>query len=168
MSRIGNFIRRTALAAAVAFIPASPLLAQEISQSHLAAALDVVAATTATRSFDTRLPQIANEVANRLIRSRPDLHKEISDAVQATALKLAVRRKDLDIDVARVYAKAFTEDELKSIAAFLGSPAGQKYQEDGPKVFADTFEAVQRWADRLGGELLDKTKEELKRQGHEL
>ncbi len=168
MSLIGSLVRRTALAAVVCVIPASSLLAQEISQSHLAAALAVVDATIATRSFDTRLPELANEVSNRLVRVRPDLHKEIADAVQATALKLAVRRKDLDIDVARVYARSFSEQELVAIGAFLKSTAGQKYQDIGPKVFAETYEAVQRWADRIGGELLDKSKEELKRQGFEL
>ena len=168
MPMIGRFIRSAALATLVAAGTASVSLAQEISQSHLAAALAVVNATVATQSFDTRLPQIANEVANRLIRQRPDLHKEITDAVQATALKLAVRRKDLDVDVARVYAKTFSEDELKTIGAFLSSDAGKKYQTEGPKVFAETFDTVQRWSDRVGAELLDKSREELKRQGIEL
>ncbi len=168
MTLIGNFIRTVAVAAALVALPASSLLAQEISPSHLAAALDVIAATTATASFDTRLPQLADEVTNRLIRARPDLHQEIADTVQAVALKLAVRRRELDQDVARVYAKAFTEDELKTIAAFLKSPAGQKYQSDGPAVFRDTLQAVQAWSDRVGAELLDKTREELKKQGHPL
>lgn len=168
MPLIGRFIRSATLAAMVAAGTTTASFAQEISQSHLAAALAVVNATLATSSFDARLPQIANEVADRLIRQRPDLHKEISDAVQATAIKLAVRRKDLDVDVARVYAKSFSEDELKVIGTFLASDAGKKYQNDGPKVFAETFETVQRWSDRVGAELLDKTREELKRQGIDL
>ena len=168
MTLIGNFIRTVAVATALVALPASSLLAQEISPSHLAAALDVISATSATQSFDQRLPQLANEVTNRLIRARPDLHQEIADTVQAVALKLVVRRKELDQDVARVYAKAFSEDELKAISAFLKSPAGQKYQTDGPAVFRDTLQAVQAWSDRVGAELLDKTKEELKKQGHPL
>lgn len=168
MSLIGNFVRVTAVAAALVALPTSALMAQEISQSQLAAALDVINATTATSSFDTQLPQIANEVTNQLIRIRPDLHQEIADTVQAVALKLAVRRRELDQDVARVYAKAFSEDELKAIAAFLKSPAGQKYQKDGPKVYAETLQAVQAWSDRVGAELMDKSKEELKKQGHPL
>ncbi len=168
MISIGNFVRTAAIVAALVAVPASFASAQEISPSQLAAALDVINATTATASFDNRLPEIANEVTNRLIRARPDLHQEITDTVQAVALKLVARRRELDQDVARVYAKAFTEDELKSIAAFLNSPAGKKYQLDGPKVFADTLQAVQSWSDRVGTEMLDKTREELKKQGHEL
>ncbi len=168
MSLIGNFVRTAAVVAALVAVPTSSLMAQEISPSHMAAALAVINATTATQSFDTRLPQIANDVTNRLIRARPDLHQEIADTVQAIALKLVVRRQELNQDVARVYAKAFTEDELKTIAAFLKSPAGQKYQTDGPAVFRDTLQALQAWSDRVGAELLDKTREELKKQGHPL
>ncbi len=168
MTLIGNFVRTAAVVAALIAVPTSALMAQEISPSHMAAALAAIDATTATASFDTRLPQIANEVTNRLIRARPDLHQEIADTVQAVALKLAVRRRELDQDVARVYAKAFSEDELKAITTFLKSPAGQKYQTEGPAVFRDTLQAVQSWSDRVGAELLDKTKEELKKQGHPL
>ncbi len=168
MTLIGKFVRTAAVVAALVAVPTSSLLAQEINQSQLAAALAVINATTATASFDNRLPEIASEVTNRLIRIRPDLHQEIADTVQAVALKLVARRRELDQDVARVYAKAFTEDELKAIAAFLKSPAGQKYQTQGPKVFGDTLQAVQSWSDRVGAEMVDKTKEELKKQGHEL
>lgn len=168
MNPIANFVRAAAVAAALVAVPASLASAQEISPSQLAAALDVINATTATQSFDTRLPEIANEVTNRLIRARPDLHQEITDTVQAVALKLAVRRRELDQDVARVYAKTFSEDELKAIAAFLKSPAGQKYQKDGPQVFGETLQAVQSWSDRVGAELLDKTREELKKKGYDL
>ncbi len=166
MSLIGNLFRTAVLGTAIVFLPASSLLAQEITPSHLQAALDVVNATVAAQSFDQELPKVANQVADRLIRMRPDLHKQITDTVQAEALKLVVRRKDLDQDVARIYAKAFSEDELKTIAAFLKSPAGQKYQTSGPKVFTDTFNAVQAWSDRLGSELLDKTTSALKQQGY--
>ncbi len=166
MTLLGKFIRTAAVAAVLITAPASALFAQEISASQLAAALDVVNSTVAAASFDTQLPLIANQVTNQLIRARPDLHQEIADTVQAVALKLVVRRKELNQDVARIYAKAFSEDELKAIAAFLKSPAGQKYQQIGPQVVSDTLQAVQAWTDRVGAELLDKTREELKKQGH--
>ena len=91
---------------------------------------------------------------------------ELSRAV--APLPSGADARDIDVDVARVYAKTFSEDELKTIGAFLSSDAGKKYQTEGPKVFAETFDTVQRWSDRVGAELLDKSREELKRQGIEL
>jgi uncharacterized protein len=168
MTQIGNLLRTAAVLAALVAVPASPLFAQEISPSQMAAALDVVDATIVNQSLDGQLPSIANDITNRLIRARPDLHQEITDTVQAVALKLAVKRRELDQDIARVYAKTFTEADLKAIAAFLKSPAGQNFQKDGPTVAGGMGQVVQAWSDRVAAELLDKTREELKKQGHPL
>jgi hypothetical protein len=144
---------------------ATPAAADEITPSQMAAALAAVASSKGSRGFDNVLPLLAEKTQNQLIRMRPDLHQAINDTVAAVALKLAVRRADLDNDVARVWAKAFTEDELKAIAAFFQSPAGAKYAEIGPRVVTDSLQAVRGWSDRLGEELLEKSKEELKKQG---
>ena len=164
MSFIGKLVRAAIVGVAVlAVSPAA--FAQEISASHLAIALDVVKSAKASRGFDNVLPILAEQVENKLIRVRPDLHKEITDAVEATALKLAARRNDLDSDVARIWAKAFTEEELKTIATFYKSPAGIKFADVGSAVVAESFQAVDRWSNRVGDELLEKSKEELKSKG---
>ncbi|CAN5317739.1 hypothetical protein BH10PSE9_BH10PSE9_20280 [soil metagenome] len=168
MSLIGH-VTRMALAGMVAVtLFVTPSAAQEITQTHMAAALAAVAATSGVKAFDNVLPTLANSVEQRLTRLRPDIAKQISAAVQASALKLVVRRKDLDQDVARLWARTFTEQELVVIGTFLKSPAGKKYQDIGPKLITDTFQIVQQWSDRVGSEMLDKTKEELKKQGIEM
>jgi hypothetical protein len=164
MSFIGNLVRTAVVGVALAAGP-SLASAQEISSSHLAAALDVVHSAKASRGFDNVLPTLATQVEDRLIRSRPDLHKEIISAVESAALKLAARRADLDNDVARVWAKSFSEDELKVIATFYKTAAGQKFADVGSLVYAETLDAVKGWSDRLGEELLDKSRDELKSAG---
>jgi len=138
--------------------------AQEITPSQLAAALDVVKSAKASRGFDTILPNLVQEAENRLI-ARPDLHSQIISAVEAAAGKLVQRRVDLDNDTARVWAKAFTEDELKTIATFYKTTAGQKFADVGPKVYADTLDVVSQWQDRLGDELLQASQDQLKTAG---
>jgi len=164
MSVIGNLVRIALVGIALATGP-SLASAQEISASHLAAALDAVKNARGTRGFDSVLPTLAGQVEDRLIRQRPDLHKEVTTAVETAALKLAARRNDLDNEVARVWAKSLTEDELKVIATFYKTEAGQKFSEIGGLLTAQTLDAVQAWSDRLGAELLDKSREELKSAG---
>lgn len=164
MSFLANLVRATLVGIALAIAP-SFASAQEISPSHLAAALDVVKSAKASRGFDNVLPTLAGQVEDRLIRQRPDLHKEITTAVENAALKLVARRNDLDNDVARVWAKHFDEDELKTIAAFYKTAAGQKFADVGSLVYAETLDAVSHWSDRLGAELLDKSREEIKSAG---
>ena len=167
MSPIAKFVRTALVAVAVAAGAscASYASAQEITPSQLAAALDVVRTSKTSQGFDNVLPSLAGQVENHLIRARPDLHTQITAAVEAMALKLADRRIDLDNDIARVWAKVYSEDELKTIAAFYKTPAGQKFLGLGPQVYNDTITAVKQWSDRVGAELLDKSREELKNEG---
>jgi hypothetical protein len=164
MFSLAHLVRAAVIGVALLAAPAIAS-AQEISASHLAAALDVVKSARASRGFDNVLPTLASQVEDRLIRLRPDLHKEVIAAVENAALKLASRRADLDNDVARVWAKHFDENELKTIADFYKTDAGKKFADVGSLVYAESLDAVSRWSDRLGEELLDKSKEELKSAG---
>jgi hypothetical protein len=164
MFSFAHLVRAAVVGVAILAAPALAS-AQEISASHLAAALDVVKSAKASRGFDNVLPTLAGQVEDRLIRLRPDLHKEIITGVENAALKLASRRADLDNEVARVWAKHFDENELKTIAEFYKTDAGKKFADVGSLVYAESIDAVSHWSDRLGEELLDKSKEELKSAG---
>lgn len=144
-----------------------PAAAQEISESHLAAAKAAIAAAGASRGYDDLLPAVSQMIQNQLIRMRPDLHAQITEIVGAEALKLTGRRPDLDTDIARIWAAQFTEEELNAITAFYQSPAGQKFFKIGPKVIAEALQAARTWSDRVREELLDKSREALKAQGIE-
>jgi uncharacterized protein len=139
----------------------APAWAQEITQSHLGAALDALKASPAARSYDDLLPAVAEAVKSQLINIRPDLHTQISETVDKVVLSLVPRRTDLDNDLARVWAKGFTEDELVTIAAFYNSPAGKKFNQIGPQVIADAYQVAQNWANRVREELLQKSRDEL-------
>lgn len=166
--RITQFILRAAILgwAAIA-LAAGPARADEITPEHLQAALDAVAASRLGNNYDNVLPAVSESVQNQLIRLRPDLYQKISDVVQQVALTLVARRADLNNDVARIWANTFTEDELKTITTFYRSPAGQKFLENGPKVVADSVNALKGWSDRLTEELMEKSREALKQQGIE-
>jgi hypothetical protein len=150
-----------------ATIIATPLRADEVTPEHMAAALEAVHSAKASKGFDNVLPLLSEQVQDQIIRLRPDLYKQITGVVQQEALKLIGRRADLDSDVARIWANAFSEDELKSITAFYKSPAGLKFVDIGPKVIGDSLQAVKTWSDRVGEELLEKSRDELKKQGVE-
>ena len=163
MSRIRIGLAAIAMVAALG----GQAAAQEVSQSHLDAALEAVKSAGAARGFDSVLPAIADRVKSRLIRVRPDLHQEISATVEAMALQLTPRRTDLDTAVARVWARSFTEDELVTIAEFYKSPTGQKFAEIGPRVIQESLREVESWSTRVGEELYEKSREDLTKQGYE-
>jgi hypothetical protein len=142
--------------------------AQEFSESQLDAAKAASSAAPLSKDLDTVLPILVQRVQTRLISLRPDLHAEISSVVQDIALKLAARRADLDSAIALVWARIFTEDELNQITEFYNSSVGKKLVEMGPEIGATTIQSVDNWSSRVGEELLDKSREELKKRGYEL
>lgn len=164
-------VSRTRIGLAALLVAAAlgtPAAAQEISESHLDAALVAVQSAGAARGFDSVLPALADRVKSRLIRIRPDLHEVISTVVENVALTLTPRRADLDRAVASVWAKNFTEDELVTIAEFYKSPTGQKFAEIGPRVIQDSLKSVESWSTRVGEELYEKSREELAKEGYDL
>jgi len=167
MNLIRKIFRTGVIVAAVACLSnVSP--AQEFPESQLEAARIASSSAPLSRDLDTVLPLLAQRVQNRLVSLRPDLHSVINDTVQEVALGLASRRADLDSAIALAWARVFTEEELVAIAEFYTSPAGKKFVDVGPELGAITIQTVENWSTRVGSEMLDKSREELKKQGHEL
>jgi hypothetical protein len=141
-------VRRAAIAVtAFALIAAAaPVFAQEnVSESHLKAARAALAAIGATEDFDGILPQAAAALKQELIQRNPDLQEIIIKTVDEETLKLAVRRADLEKEAALAYARVFSEDDLKAIAAFYITETGKKLLSDGPIVTREIFKAAEIW-----------------------
>jgi hypothetical protein len=168
MSPIGQFARVAILGIAVAASPMAAAVAQEISEQHLAAALEATKHTPQIGNFDLILPRLATQVEDRFIRLRPDLHEEVVQAVEEAALRLAIRRNDLQNDIARLWAKRFSEEELAAVAAFFSSEIGQKYKAEGGALVGEISKVLDSWTERVGDELIEKSREELKKLGFEL
>jgi hypothetical protein len=140
-------VRRTAaVLVASAFVAvASQAFAQDISDSHLKAARETIDAVKATESYDLLLPAAAQMLKQELIQQNPDLTDLISATVDEKALGLAARRVDLEREAALVYARAYTEDELKAITAFYTSEAGKKVLSKGPLIAREVTKAADIW-----------------------
>lgn len=145
--KLAHRARRTAVlmvaSALVAFT--SPVLAQDISDTHLKAARSAIAAVKATESYDLLLPAAAQILKQELIQQNPDLTDLIITTVDEKALALASRRADLEREAALVYARTFSEAELNGITTFYESEAGKKLLEQGPIVAREVTRAADIW-----------------------
>ncbi|MFD1744208.1 DUF2059 domain-containing protein [Rhizobium helianthi] len=132
---------------------AAPASAQEVSADHLKAAKDAIASLNATDRFDNILPNLAERLKSEYTVASPNFQDQISKTVDAEALALAPRRADLEKEVATTFAKSFTADELKQIAAFYSSPVGKKYLQTLPLVQRETVRAAEIWANGISRDL---------------
>ncbi|WP_102959107.1 DUF2059 domain-containing protein [Mangrovicella endophytica] len=143
-------MRRGVLAAAaLGLLWAAPVQAQELSPAHLTAARQAVDSIDATEQFDNILLNAATQIKAELIVNNPNLQSQISDMVDEAALALAPRRGDLENEIARVYAKLFTEQELREIAEFYSSEAGQKLIKQGPLATREMMASADVWSNGI-------------------
>ncbi|WP_306119338.1 MULTISPECIES: DUF2059 domain-containing protein [unclassified Roseitalea] len=127
---------------------------QEISESHLQAGRDAIAAIKATERFDTILPEVGLALKERLIQSNPDLEAEIIQIVDETTLELAARRADLEREAAAIYARSINEEHLRQIADFYESEAGQALLDGGPFLARQVTTAASIWRRGIERDLL--------------
>lgn len=142
-----------ALALTVFVVPS--VMAQEFTEAHLAAARSAISAINATDPFDNILPAAAERIKSRLISNNLDLEDAISQTVDEQALELVSRRGDLEQEAARIYAAAFTEDELNAIAQFYQTDVGKKLLQNGPIVSREVNSAAAIWGRGIERDLLE-------------
>jgi hypothetical protein len=169
VSSIMNFVkssrRLAALAGAVAFLAvAQPAFAQDIAESHVAAARAAIGALGATAEFDVILPQAAQALKTELIQKNPDMQADIISVVDQTALSLAARRGDLEREAGLAYARVFTEAQLNEIAAFYQSETGKKLISDGAIVMREVYRAAEIWQNGVARDLAQQVAAELQKK----
>ncbi|WP_019223680.1 DUF2059 domain-containing protein [Bartonella rattaustraliani] len=135
--------------------------AQGVSDQHLNSARKAISAIHATDQFDSFLPSAAQDIKNELISDDPNLAAAISDIVDKQALILAKRRSDLEKEVAHVYAKYFTQEELDTITAFYNSDTGKKFLTEVPNIGHDVYSTFNAWRSSLMQDLIKNVKKEM-------
>jgi hypothetical protein len=143
--------------------PAIPPVAQ-ISESHLAAAREVVMSSGLSRSLDAIIPQIADQIRAGVSRQRPEVIKDMEEAFRKVIPELSRSTDQIVTSAARLFAAKLTEAELKEVAAFFKSSAGTKYVQMQPALLNDLFMEMQVFSQTLGNLMMDRMREELKKK----
>jgi hypothetical protein len=153
--------RKAMFAAALLPFLAQGVAAQEIAQSHLDAARVAIKALNATDQFDRILPTAAETLRQELLKKDPNLSEQINTIITDQTIALAGRRSDLESEAARVYARVFSEEELKAISAFYDTPAGQKLMKEAPILVRELVKAANIWQDGIARDLAQNVGAEL-------
>ena len=160
---ISSGLRRNirAAAAGIFIMTASLAQAQDATPEHLAAARSAIAAIGATNQFDSILPQAASALKAEMIQRDPNLEALITSTVDNEVLALAARRSDLEQEAARVYAKVFTEADLKAISDFYSTDVGKKLIKEGPIATRGIVDAANIWQTGVARDLAKNVAEKI-------
>ena len=172
------------LAVSVLSLPAAPALAQDTltvtpatppgvampdpTPEQLAAALDYLRASGATRGFEDMIPQFLDQIRLRYVTQRPEIAQMINDSAFALIPEFVKRRDDLNQQIAKLYTQRFSEDELKQLAEFYRSALGQKLASQQIEVLQQSVPLVQAWSRKLTEDMALRVKDEVKKKGQRL
>jgi len=142
--------------------------AQAPSAGALAAAKELVSLKGGTAMFDPLIPGVIESAKNQLVPTNPQLTKPLNDVAAQLHKEYVSKRAELLDLVATIYAKHFTEAELKDIVAFYKTPSGKKMVAEEPKAIQESLDAAQQWANQFSDEVLQRFRTEMQKKGYKL
>ena len=151
-------LARGARAAAVVFTMAmftGLASAEEPTPAAVAVAKELIVLKGSTQLWDAVVPGVIEQV--KAVFMQAQLRTEY-----------APRASQLVDQVAQLYARTFTEQELKDALTFYKSPLGRKIVNEEPKVLDDGFRRIQQWANKFSEEVMSKMRAEMKKKGYDL
>ncbi len=146
---------------AAGLLPGAATAQETLSESHVQAARQVVAATNSLSSFDEILPVLAEQTKTTFVQADPFRTDEVVTVTTEVALKLAPKRKELNRTIYEIWARRFSEEELAKLAEFYKTPLGQKLAENIPSITALSLGAARQWQDQISTEMVSMVREEL-------
>ena len=162
---------RGARAAAVVFTMAmftGLASAEEPTPAAVAVAKELIVLKGSTQLWDAVVPGVIEQVKAVFMQTNPALGRELNDVAAQLRTEYAPRASQLVDQVAQLYARTFTEQELKDALTFYKSPLGRKIVNEEPKVLDDGFRRIQQWANKFSEEVMSKMRAEMKKKGYDL
>ena len=162
--------RLLAIVVAALAIPAiaATTRAQAPDPARLAAAKDMMEASRVDKQFEQVIPLLLDRMKESFRTLAPDKRGDIDSVFEQMQSKFLSRRGELLEEIAVLYAQRLEAAEMKAVAEFYRSPVGSKLIDAQPQIMQDSIMAGQRWGQRIGREIEEEARRELKRRGIDL
>jgi hypothetical protein len=111
----------------------------------------------------------AQQVMNAVVGDRPDVparvREIVTELVDAEFDRAFAPDGQLTRGLARVYAKHFTDDEIRGLIAFYETPLGRKVTETLPAIAEASMQVSVKWADTAIPGLQKRIEAQLRSEG---
>jgi hypothetical protein len=147
---------------------ASVAQAQAPDPERLAAAKEMMEASRVDRQFAQVIPLLLDRLKESFSRVAPERREIIENVFEQMQSKFVSRRSELLDEIAVLYAQRLEAAEMRAVAEFYRSPVGSKLIDVQPEIMQESILAGQRWGARIGHEIEEEARRELKRRGVDL
>ncbi len=161
--------RRVLIAVLLSLVVGHGAMAQpRPSDDAMAAARAFVAASGAAAQFNSVMPLMADQMSKAFRSLAPDRAREIEEAMAEVVKRFITRKYELIDEIAAIYADKLAVDDLREITKFYQTGAGRRMVEALPEVTRRAAAVGQDWGQRIGAEIANEMRRELKKRGIDL
>jgi hypothetical protein len=165
--QIFPIIRPLMLVMALAFAAVSPSAAQDNSEK-LQAARDLLKATNAEEQFAVVVPLMFRQMRQAMPPPGPDQQDSVDQVFAEVEKQFVARSGELIDQIAVLYARMFSVEEMTTLTEFYKTPVGRKFIEATPQLAAEAMQLGNVWGQKIGREAEQKIRAELRERGIEL
>ena len=135
---------------------------------RLRIARELIVVNQTIQQVDAILPTFMNALRPVITRNDPKIEKDYDAILTLMYKEFEPFKAQMADDFARLQARAFTKAELEEILAFSKSATGQKMIAMGPKLAQAGMALGQQYGQKVGNQLTEKIKAELRKRGHNI
>ena len=160
-----------AMGLALASAPVSaqqPAPAKPASPAAIAAAKEILVMKNASAMYVQAVPSVVEQAKTNLMQSNLNYQKDLNEVAVIVAQSLAGREKEIGEGMAKVYADAFTEQELKDLVTFYKTPLGQKLLTAEPQAIQTSIAYMRQWGQTFSQIVTAQFRAEMHKRGKDI
>lgn len=147
---------------------AQPASAQQPTAAAIDSAKKILTIKNAEAMYRPVLVGVVEQAKVTLTQANLNLQQPLQEVATQLVKEFSNRGDEVANELARRYAVAFTEQELKDLVAFYSSPLGRKTVEKEPTILQESVIFMEEWANKLSEQVITRFRQEMKKRGHDI
>ena len=103
-----------------------------------------------------------------IVQGRPEVERDYDAIMPLLIAGMGSRVTEIIDEITALYARNFTPEELREVAAFYRGPTGQKFLQKQPVILQDSMAIGQKFGQSVATEMQSRIVEELRKRGHKI
>ena len=172
---VATWLPRLLLAGAVALVIGSApgayaqsLVNPNPSAASIGLAKDLLILKGGPQLFDGMVEGVIDRTRDTFLPTNPNLSAPLNQVAAQLRTEFEPKKAEVFNEVARSYARYFTEAELKDLLAFYKSSLGQKVLKAEPVAVEEGFKRAQEWSQSFAEQVMARYRAEMKKKGYDL
>jgi uncharacterized protein len=147
---------------------AQPAKSPQPPPQAVALAKELIVLKGGNQMFGAVVPGVVESAKDLFLPTNPNLSKELAEVAGKLKQEYTGKSDELMNEVAKAYARHFTEQELKEAVAFYKTPLGKKLLAEEPVAIESGFTRAKEWANDFSTQVVARVRAEMKKKGHDL